>query len=64
MQHVNDKMAFTSFLSFLSPASDVLFVVVVLHAPCTVREVVGFEIKGCKYVMLKPVDITLEAPGI
>lgn len=64
MQHVNDKTAFTSFLSFLSPAYDVIFVVVVLHAPCTAREVVGSEIKDCKYVMMKPIDITLGTPGI
>lgn len=31
----------------------------VLHAPCRQREVVGFEIKSFKYVMLKPIDITL-----
>lgn len=52
-------MAFTSSPSFLPPQYDVLLFWLVFYALGRQREVVCFEIKSSKYVMLKPTDITL-----
>lgn len=52
-------MVFTSSPSFLPPQYDVLLFWLVFYALGRQREVVCFEIKSSKYVMLKPIDITL-----